>query len=202
MALLTPTRAVLPIFAGAVLAASSPARAERATFVTLDGELALRAKPYVTQPDVPEPDVYGGGRVRLSFEDLPPPIPDEPGKNRIHLTVVPELLGGFLAGSEKAEAVVGAGLRGDMVISGRGKRGFPVGIQIAAYFAVRGEVIGEDHDPAGEFVVGEYIYVKRNSIRIGFEGGVFARRSAALDQPNQTITPPGAILSMYVGWRL
>ncbi len=175
---------------GLVVLAVAPARADRIPFVTLGGTLDFRFSGHTWNAanDNNDPDVLGGGRLTLSFEDRPLPLQPR-GVVRGELRLVPELMAGAFAGSQLGEAYAGAGLRGEVALSCQR-------IRASLYLAGRGLVMGEHRDGVGEAAWGMSLTL-RSGTRIGIEEAVDVRPR---DHVGNRELDVGATL--FVGWAL
>jgi hypothetical protein len=178
----------------AALLAAAPARADRDTAVVIGATLVARSTA-ATFSAAGKADVrmLGGGRLTLSFEDPPPPIPP-PEAIEVDMRLVPELLAGFIADDVHAEGYVGAGLRGELWLASA-RRGFRM--RTAMYTAARAIVIGEHQDGAAELAIGEYLSFSGHR-RFGWEVGVVIRKRGGV--PAGEARELDALVSIYVGW--
>jgi hypothetical protein len=138
---------------------------------------------------------FGGPRLALSWEHAPLPYPANPGY-AVDAGLVPELVAGAFLDDEKAEGMLGVGLRGELRVSQKQQGLFKVSIRAAFYVTGRALVVGEQRDVMGELVVGEYILVGRGG-RFGFEVGGMARRADSYHEATR-----GIVGQLYLGWRL
>jgi hypothetical protein len=202
-------RAMRALAVAAVLCASVPANAEgeRRTSVALGIVFGIHSVPDAMPngDDTPTPAIariaegFGGPRLMLAFERAPLPYPDAPGY-RHDGQLVPELMGGAFVGddSEYADVMVGAGLRAELRISQREMGLLRISARMALYVAARGFVVGENRDPMGELVMGEYfLFGRTGSGRFGFEFGGMQRREDGKVEAQQ-----GFISQLYLGGTL
>lgn len=145
-------------------------------------------------PDAPgpKPERAGGElTVIVGFEDPSVPVV-VPTLTEHRYRFVPELLGGVELESGRGEAFLGAGLRGEIQIAAHVT---PRCIRIGMYAALRGRVVGGDHDPEADGALGWYFLLGRGATRIGMEAELGERWTDA-----------GAALavhpSVFVGWKL
>ena len=178
-----------------VLAFTAIARADRAPVISIGGVVAARS--YANQQN--DPQLVGGGRITLAFEDAPIAMP--PPTYATHDTrLVPELLAGFLADDRRAEGYIGAGLRAELQLARNALAPYPFQMRMALYAAARAKIIGKHQDPATEAVIGEYMLLGRGTMRFGWEGGLGLRR---VDDGASARSPQlEALLNIYVGWAL
>ncbi len=183
----------LAVIAAALLAAA-PAHADRDTAVVVGATLVARATG-ATFAAANKADIrwLGGGRLTLSFDDPPPPIPP-PGHLGFDARLAPELLAGFIADDVHAEGYAGAGLRGELWLASANRR---FHMRTAAYAAARALVIGDHRDGAVELVVGGYLSFAGHR-RFGWEGGAVIRPRAGV--PVGEARELDALVSIYVGW--
>lgn len=174
----------------AVLVVPGVAMADRETYVAIGG--LIGARDVSTDAQMAPPELVGGGRVTLSF-DRPFVAWPERGATNVSGRLVPELFAGFEAGDIRGEALLGAGLRGE--VQAATDNGLHV--RVSWYAALRAEVIGDHRDPAGEFVIGEYFPIGSGRVRFGFDGGPGLRHDSATTR-NQL----AATAHCYVSWRL
>ena len=171
---------------------ASPAFADRGlvTALGVTGDMRAFGRTYSSTANA---DAHPLAGLRLTFGLEPDALPVPPSA---YITkdarLVPELLAGFLMDDVHAEGYVGAGLRAEVQIA-NGERDD----RMALYTALRGIVIGGDHDGATEAVIGGYVLFPGNT-RFGWEGGAMARprphRSAA------EFRELDAELTFYIGW--
>lgn len=193
------------VFATIVFAAATAHAEERITNVSLGGIIGVvPAGEPQRMPGVPTPDVakvaepVTGARLTLSWERARLPLPLAPGY-AADGSLVPELILGTNFEEERAEGMVGAGLRAELRVSQREQGLLRVSAQAAFYLAARGMVIGKDREGLGEFVVGEYIYLGRRNARIGFEGGASVRRRSDTMERG---TATGVVAQVYLSWAM
>ncbi|MBA2542034.1 MAG: hypothetical protein H0V17_20510 [Deltaproteobacteria bacterium] len=175
---------------GVVAVLGSEARAEeRATTITVGGLGVMQEGPD-SESII---DTASGMRVTLAWEDAPLPYPDRRGYN-VGVALVPELIAGGLIHDDRAEALIGAGLRAELRISQREGGLLRINCKSAIYVAARGMVIGENRDVLTEVVFGDYIYLG-SPLRLGFEVGVTKRHVDQMD-----LDPTGMMVGFYLGW--
>jgi hypothetical protein len=178
----------------AALLAAAPARADRDTAVIVGATLAARSTAAsFSAASTSDVRLLGGGRLTLSFDDPPPPIP-LPGEIGADLRLAPELLAGFVSDDVSAEGYVGAGLRGELWLASA-RRGFHM--RTAMYIATRAIVIGAHPDAAIELALGEYLVFSGHR-RFGWEGSAVIRPRD--DAPAGESRELDALISIYVGW--
>jgi hypothetical protein len=183
---------------GALGTIAPDARAdERRTTVSLGVAFgALNSQPMLLDgPSDQLNEGFGGPRFALSWEESPLPYPVKPGY-AVDVGLVPELVAGAFIDDEKAEGILGVGLRGELRMSQKQQGLFKVSIRMAFYATGRVLVVGEQRDLLGELVLGEYILVGRGG-RFGFEVGGMARRQDSFHEANR-----GIVGQLYLGWRL
>jgi hypothetical protein len=184
-----------------VLAPSVAMAEERATTITLsammgalEGEASDYEYDYYT-----EPDGVGGPRLTLSWEHAPLAMPATPGYN-VGVSLVPELFGGAFFDDTRAQAFIGAGVRGELKISQKQMGLLKVSARGAAYLAARGMVIGDDRKAYGEFAIGDYFLIGK-SARLGFEGSLLVGAAEQMTYYGDTDRRIGGIVHVYVGWQ-
>lgn len=193
------------VFATIVFGTATAHAEERVTNVSLGGIIGVDpgAEPQ-RMPGIPTADVaraaepVAGARLTLSWERARLPLPLAPGYASDG-TLVPELILGTNFEEERAEGMIGVGLRAELRISQREQGLLRASAQAALYLAGRAMVIGEGRDGVTEFVVGEYIYLGRRNARLGFEGGVSMRRRPDAMEPATTI---GVVTQVYLSWAM
>lgn len=141
----------------------------------------------------------GGPRLTLSFEHPPPPLPATKDTNA-DVTLVPELVAAAVMDSSRGEAMIGVGARGEVRLSQRDGGLFHVNARIAFYAAGRAFVVGEHQDPAGEFALGEYLYLGKGRLRFGGEASLLLRRSDEFMDPERS--QHGILVTAYLGWAM
>lgn len=169
-----------------VVACTGTAAAERSTTVVLGG-LIGGVEHQVDEARKMEP--AGGARLVLSFEH---PQPTQPETHH-DFTLVPELVGAMVLDTERGEAMVGVGARGEVRLSLGGH-----GWRTAFYAAGRVLVVGSDTDPGGEVALGEYIYIGKSRLRFGGEGSLLLRKTDELMSGSQR----GILVTAYLGWSM
>ena len=174
---------------------------ERSTIITIAGTFGV-LEPTPTMLDyVARPDPMVGPRLLLSWEHAPLELPDTRGY-RFAGAIVPELVGGAFIDDVRAQGYIGAGLRAELKMAQREMGLLRISARGGLYLAARGMVVGEERLPFGEFTLGEYIYIGRNT-RLGFDIGVLAgRNSDAMFETNETSsTRVGMVSQFYLSWR-
>lgn len=155
------------ILAVAVLVLAAPiAHAERSATFNVGGMIG-GVEHRVDETTEMQP--AGGMRLTLSFEH---PHPDPATGTIADVTLVPELTAAAVMNANSGEALVGVGVRGEVRIAQHGG----AGIRVAFYAAGRALIVGSTTDPAGEFAIGEYVYLTKR-LRLGGEGSLILRRS-------------------------
>lgn len=180
----------------AVLAGTASAE-ERSTSVNVGGIGIMQTSGETDDDfDLPILEAVGGIRGTLSWETRPLPYPDQPGYN-VGVALVPELIAGALVveDSNRAEGLLGAGVRGELKIAQFKKGLLKISAKGSIYLAARGMVVGKDRDVILEGVFGEYIYLGNRPLRLGFELGVTRRYSDVMDHD-----AAGGLLQVYLGW--
>jgi hypothetical protein len=182
-----------PLVIAVVLLATASARAD--TVVSLGGTLDARAAaPTFSAAGSADASLLAGARLTLGFEDAPAAMPPV-GDATYRLRLVPELFTGFLADTGHAEGYLGAGLRTELAFASNRRA---VDLRVAFYAAVRGLVIGEDHDGAIEVVVGEWLSHGFDHCRFGWEAGAMIRPHADGLADDRELD---AVMSLYVSRR-
>ncbi len=173
-----------------ILLAAGTASADRIPVLSVGGAMDLHFHgttwDYAANKDE-NPTAFVDTRLTLAFED---PIPTLPrGAIGAQARLVPELLLGAELGSDRGEAYVGAGVRGEIALISWKMR-------TSMYAAARGFVIGSPRDAASEFALGQYIML-RGATRFGWEG-------AAVIRPNDRdgTHELDAVARLYVGWQI
>jgi hypothetical protein len=152
------------LLAVAVLVLAAPiAHAERSATFSLGGMIG-GVEHRVDETTQMQP--AGGPRLTLSFEH---PQPNGAAGTTADVTLVPELTAAVVMDADRGDALVGVGARGEVRIA-------HAGIRVAFYAAGRALIIGSTTDPAGEFAIGEYVYLTKR-LRLGGEGSLILRRS-------------------------
>ncbi|MFT3695131.1 MAG: hypothetical protein QM831_18485 [Kofleriaceae bacterium] len=180
---------------GVLVATASAAHADCDPVLWIGGTFA--ATSYANATDQPA-NLWGGGRLTLSFEDRALPIPPA-GLGDHQFRAVPEIFAGFYMNDERARSQFGVGVRGELwaTRSSTDEYGRGFHIRIAMYGAVRAKLAGPNADSGAEFMLGEYI-VRDNGTRFGWEGGlgVIKRENLELGQSPEL----EALVNVYVGF--
>ena len=171
----------------AVLLVPAVASADRDTYLAIGGMFGAR------DAGANAPEAVGGANLTLSFDRPFVAWPEHGAATNISPRLVPELFAGFEAGDLRGEALLGAGLRGELQVANDNG----LHVRVGFYVAARLDVIGDSRDPAGEFVLGEYFPIGSGRVRFGFDGGPSLRHDSASAR-NQL----GATVHCYVSWRL
>ena len=138
---------------------------------------------------------FGGPRLTLAWEKPALPYPERPGY-AVDVGLVPELIAGAFFDDEKAEGMVGVGIRGELRMSQKQQGLLRVSMRGVFYVGARALVVGEQRDVHAELVFGEYILFGRTG-RIGFEIGGQRRSGDTMEQPQA-----GVVGQLYLGWRM
>ena len=179
------------LLAALVVLAPTVAHADRSTIVNIGGNVGLMGST-----DTIEPGGMGGGRLTLAWEDPQMPIPEEKGTFDLGVALVPELFVGTLLESDRAEAYLGVGVRGELRMAQNSMGLLEVTARGAGYLSARALVIGETRDATYAFGVGQYFARHKNDTRFGYE-------CELLDRPHFEQTTDhyvGFLFSLYVGW--
>lgn len=163
---------------------------ERATSITVGGLGMMQEGPDAERIL----ETASGMRVTLGWEDAPLPYPDRRGYNT-GFALVPELIAGALVHEDRAEGLLGAGLRAELRISQREGGLLRINAKSSIYLAARGMVVGENRDAMLEGAFGDYIYLG-SPLRLGFEVGVTKRYADRMDG----LSPIGMMIGFYLGW--
>jgi hypothetical protein len=184
----------LVIAAVVVIAAiAAPARAD--TVVTVGATFDARAvAPTYSAAGNADASFLGGARLTFGFESPAIAMPPLEGV-AYRLGLVPELFAGFLSDSTHAEGYVGAGVRAELAFASNRRA---VNLRVAFYTAARAIVISDDHDPAVELVVGEWLSRGPDRYRFGWEAGAMIRPRAEAAPDDRELD---AVVSLYVSRR-
>jgi hypothetical protein len=183
-----------PVAAACLVAAPGHAHADREPVVVAGITIDARAiAADFSAAGTAETRILLGGRMTVSFEDAPMPVPP-PGDIAADLRLAPELLAGFVANDVHAEGYLGAGLRGELWLASA-RRGFRM--RTAMYTAARAIVIGGHQDGAAELALGEYLLFTSGK-RFGWEGSALIRPRG--DSAASQARELDAQLSIYLGW--
>jgi hypothetical protein len=176
--------------------ATTPAYADRTMSTWVGATLDERASAatFAAAGDSSTTSLTGGMRLTLSFDDEPPALPAS-GVVAFEGRLVPELLGGFLAGACVIEGYVGGGVRIEGWMT---SHRHDTAMRTAIYLAARAIAIGQHQDGAGELAFGEYLLTGRRGV-FGWEGAAMfrARNDVAAGEAREL----DALLNIYVGWR-
>lgn len=175
----------------AVVLAPAVAHADRKTIVNIGGNVGLMGST-----DTITPGAIGGPRLTLAWEDPQLAIPDEKGTFDLGVALVPELFAGSLFESDRAEAYLGVGVRGELKIAQNSMGLLEVTARGAAYISARALVVGDTRDATYAFGFGQYFSRLKNETRFGYE-------AEFLDRPHyeqSSTTYVGFLFSLYVGW--
>jgi hypothetical protein len=177
----------------ALVLLSSTASADRSTVFSVGVSLDDRA----TGPDfgttANNPATFAAGaRATLAFEDAQLPIPAGDWATS-DVSLVPELLGGFLADDTRAEGYIGAGARLDVRFASNRRH---ANQHTALYGAGRALIIGKHQDSATEFAVGGYLSHGADLRRFGWEISVVLRPQDV----NKDHELDG-LFTIYTAWR-
>ncbi|MBA3459624.1 MAG: hypothetical protein H0T46_06670 [Deltaproteobacteria bacterium] len=158
-------------------------RAERSAAFNLGGMIG-GAEQRVDEATKMKP--AGGARLSLSFEH-PPPVKD----SAVDVTLVPELVAAAVLNTDRGEAMIGVGARGEIRLSHLARMAF--------YVAGRALIVGANTDPAGELGLGEYIYLW-DRLRLGGEATVMLRRTDMFEDPSRS--QHVIMAHVYLGWAM
>lgn len=158
---------------------TAPARAEDRAPAFHVGALALMEDNGALDIEQTELVVSRGVRLTLGWEEPPLPYPAQRGY-RVGGALVPELIAGAMFLDDRAEGLIGAGLRGELRIAQREGGWFRINAKSALYLAARGMVVGADRDVLLEGAFGDYVSFG-GALRFGFEVGVTDRQRDGMD---------------------
>jgi hypothetical protein len=167
---------------------------ERTTTITIGGGVAIAGSE---QGADEASEVAQALRLTLAWEHAPIAYPDHRATN-FDAQLVPELLVAGFVHDDRAEGIIGAGLRGELRLAQREGGLLRITARGAFYVAVRGLVIGHDRDPGGELAFGEYIYIGGRT-RLGFEFGALSRQYHVDQMTESKFT---GVMQLYLGFAM